>query len=199
MTGDFDIKKEKQKIRRQILTLRNRMPSSQREEKSREILRTLTDTSVYQQADILLTYVEYQSEVMTTPLIQQALSEQKQVFAPKVVGEDMVFYRIDGMDSLTEGYKGIREPVSGEIFSYQKAESKGRTILMLMPGAVFDTARHRIGYGKGFYDRYLECLSKETMEIHTAALCFSCQMLEQIPYEEHDIRPEMVLTEKKRY
>ena len=77
--------------------------------------------------------------------------------------------------------------------------------MMWMPGAVFDKERHRIGYGKGFYDRYLDRLTglekenccKWSVELHltTAALAYSCQVLTLIPYEKHDIRPDMLITE----
>lgn len=209
-----DYTKEKKELRKQILTLRNEMPHTVREEKSHKIRRTLMESKLYQEADILLTYVEYQSEVITTPLIAQACAFGKQIFAPKVFGEEMEFYRIDGIQNLTKGYHGIREPMSGQVFLEETDRLYGRDvpnlpkepntpkppkILILMPGAVFDEKRHRIGYGKGFYDRYLLRLSERGIRARTVALCYECQILPQIPYETHDIMPEMILTEEKLY
>ena len=78
--------------------------------------------------------------------------------------------------------------------------------MMWMPGAVFDRERHRIGYGKGYYDRYLGRVSDRKGGFHikdsefrlsTAALAYDCQVMRQIPCEEHDIKPDMVITEAR--
>lgn len=106
----------------------------------------------------------------------------------------MAFYQLTGMNDLREGYKGIREPISGPVFGAQP--DTGETLL-LMPGAVFDENCHRIGYGKGFYDKYLKWISEKGITVQTLALCFECQVLSEIPSETHDIRPQMVLTERK--
>ena len=185
---------EKRKLRRQILALRDAMPMAGREEKSRRILETLVSLSLYKEANTILTYVNYQSEVNTTDLVNRALTDGKQVFAPRVSGETMEFYQMTEMKDLQKGYKGIREPVSGRLFD---AEADTGHTLMLMPGAVFDEKCHRIGYGKGFYDRYLKCISETGIFVHTLALCFECQVLSEIPAEKHDVRPQMILTEKR--
>lgn len=183
---------EKKRIRKTVLALRDDMPSAILEEKSSQIMKFLFSEKAYQGADVILTYVNYQSEVITTALIERALTDGKQVFAPKVTGTEMDFYRIGGMESLTKGYRGIREPSGGEVFTKNTG-----SVLMVMPGVVFDINRHRIGYGKGFYDRYLERLADSGVNIHTAALCYECQMFGEIPYEIHDRKPDMIITEKR--
>lgn len=185
---------EKRKLRKKILALRDAMPIAEREEKSRRIMETLISMPLYREADTLLTYVNYQSEVNTTDLVNRALADGKRVFAPRVSGETMEFYQITGMGDLQTGYKGIREPVSGRLFG---AEADTGHTLMLLPGAVFDEKCRRIGYGKGFYDRYLKCISETGIFVHTLALCFECQVLSEIPAEKHDVRPQMLLTEKR--
>ncbi|MDE5933287.1 MAG: 5-formyltetrahydrofolate cyclo-ligase [Lachnospiraceae bacterium] len=185
---------EKRKLRKQILALRDAMPIEEWEEKSRQITETLVSTAYYKEADSILTYVNYKSEVNTTDLVNKALTDGKRVFVPKVFGETMDFYRITGMEELREGYKGIREPVFGRIF---EAGPDIGHVLMLMPGAVFDEKCHRIGYGKGFYDRYLKHISEAGIFVHTLALCFECQVLPEIPFEEHDVRAQLVLTESQ--
>lgn len=190
-------------MRQQILSIRDAMPPAVREEKSEKILQTLYSMRLYQEAEIILTYVDYLSEVMTTPLLGRALSEGRQVFVPKVLGEEMEFYQILSPKDLKEGYRGIKEPAIGAAFLEEmeadKTVRKADRILMLIPGVVFDKQRHRIGYGKAFYDRYMKRLELSRIRPHTLALCFECQMLECIPYEAHDVRPEMVLTEDKLY
>lgn len=185
---------EKKRIRKRILSIREEMPLTVREEKSRIIMETLFAMPLYQNSDTILTYVNYLGEVKTTDLVNKALEDGKRVFAPKVSGETMEFYQLTGMQDLQAGYKGIREPVSGPVFG---AKSNTGHTLMLMPGAVFDESCRRIGYGKGFYDRYLKRIAEDGITVHTLALCFECQVLSEIPSEMHDIRPQMVLTERR--
>ncbi len=80
--------------------------------------------------------------------------------------------------------------------------------MMWMPGAVFDRERHRIGYGKGFYDRYLARLrstavcqadGRTGLHLTTAALAYACQIVTRIPSEAHDVRPDLVITEAALY
>lgn len=178
------------------------MPLKVREEKSQMILQTLYHMPLYKETKIILSYVNYQSEVITDDLLNRALLEGKHVFVPKVLGDNMEFYQITDLNDLTEGYRGIREPISGPEFLDKLSgfhSAKTDHPLMLMPGAVFDKKRHRIGYGKGFYDRYLDRLKAADTRVHTLALCYECQMLDKIPYEAHDVRPEMILTENKIY
>ena len=193
------------------------MPQTEREEKSEIIRQKLYQMPIYQKADVILAYVDYQSEVSTTPLIERALAEGKKVYCPTVQGEEMDFYRIMGLNELQEGYKGIREPIpeikrkfdpeamnaykkvtdtEKQLYTEKKVEEK-QQILMLMPGTGFDKNRHRIGYGKGFYDRYLEKYQK--CQLKTIALCYEVQMVEEIPAENFDRKVQCIITEQKLY
>lgn len=198
-----NIKEAKRNIRKQILAIRNEIPLKLREEKSNQILQTLYGLECYKEADVILAYADYQSEVITTPLFIKALLEEKQVFAPKVSGEDMEFFQISDMADMAEGYKGIREPVSETGFmdriSYFRTLGEIPKMLMLMPGAVFDKEHHRIGYGKGFYDRYLKRLMEASINVYKIALCYECQLLNEIPHENHDVRADMIITENGIY
>lgn len=192
MGSKQNITDEKRRIRKNVLALRDAMAPAVREEKSSRIIKRLFTTEAYRSANVILTYVNYQSEVITTALIKHSLADRKLVFAPKVVENDMDFFRITGMNCLEEGYRGILEPSGNEIF-----KQNSKNTLMIMPGSVFDEKRHRIGYGKGFYDRYLMRMEKLGITIHTVALCFECQVLQNIPYGIHDRKPDFVLTEKR--
>lgn len=197
MGSKQNITDEKRRIRKNVLTLRDAMTPAVRTEKSARIVKTLFTTEAYRSADVILTYVNYQSEVMTTDFIKRSLADRKLVFAPKVTGDDMDFCRITGMSSLTEGYRGILEPSGNEIFDKKISGENLKNTLMIMPGAVFDEKRHRIGYGKGFYDRYLMHMEELGVTIHTLALCFECQVLQNIPYGMQDKKPDYILTEKR--
>lgn len=197
MGSKQNITDEKRRIRKNVLALRDAMMPAVREEKSSRIIKRLFKTEAYRRANVILAYVNYQSEVITTALIKHSLADRKLVFAPKVAGDDMYFYRITGMNCLEEGYRGILEPSGNEIFKEKIFFENSKNILMIMPGSVFDEKRHRIGYGKGFYDRYLMRMEELGITIHTVALCFECQMLQNIPYGIHDRKPDFVLTEKR--
>ena len=119
-------------------------------------------------------------------LIKEAWKAGKEVAVPKVVGKDMVFYKLTDFARLEPGYFGIPEPVSGEIVNWSKA-------LMIMPGVAFDRANHRVGYGGGFYDRYLE----KHPQLERVAIAFSFQMLPEVPTEPTDICPQIIVTEEE--
>ena len=88
-----------------------------------------------------------------------------------------------------EGYKGIREPKGDtEVYSGKDASLADKT-LMIMPGVAFDRNRNRMGYGGGFYDRFLS----DKPWMHTIAIGYQCQMFPEIPVEENDIRPGQII------
>lgn len=227
-----DIAIQKRIIRKNVLAIRDSILASDKEQYDARIRTAVTDMREYREAQSILAYASYQSEVDTSVLIKQALTDGKHVFVPKVSGTEMEFWQITASEDLQEGYRGIPEPKESISFpewaekrldtenvceakdgSVDVSSENGRRrvvkVMMWMPGAVFDQERNRIGYGRGFYDRYLNRLSsweKEICAYHedkeiqliTAALAYHCQILERIPCETHDIRPDMVITEKGR-
>lgn len=182
----------KQDIRGKYLSLRDGLPVSERLQKSREIWKNLKSEPMYRNAQAVLVYMDYRSEVMTTGLVEELLADStKKVFAPKVEGMRINFYEISSFDELEAGYQGIREPKSSRErkFDYRMAEQMHTA--MLVPGAVFDRQRGRMGYGKGFYDRFLS----DHQGIYGIALAFSCQIAKVVPMEIHDKRPDIIVTE----
>ncbi len=190
------IDSDKRQLRKKILAIRDAQPLELRQNLSFAILRKVYELDVFKEAGVILTYADYRSEVITIPLIDKALADKKQVFCPRVIGKDMDFYRIYATEDLNEGYKGIREPVSGERFD---DGDKTARCLMIMPGAVFDKKCGRIGYGGGFYDRYLSKMSENETGVKTLALAYECQLADSVPVEAHDIRPDMLVTENEIY
>ena len=185
----------KERIRKRALMLRDAMTETERNSKSRIIIEKVMETSVYRNAEIILAYVNYRSETQTDIFIKNALEAGKKVYCPKVNGEDMDFYAIDAIEELTDGYRGIKEPpVREEMLLCDKGIREGRN-MMLMPGCAFDRERNRIGYGKGYYDKYLE----KHPGLQTVAVCFECQMQEEILSDEYDKKPDMIITEENIY
>ena len=180
----------KKHIRKQVLSQRDALSQKERMAKSRLIAEKLMEMPVYKRTQQILLYASFRSEVDTSALMKQALADGKKVYCPLVRGCDMVFYRIWGETDLQAGYQGIMEPAAQEENRYcPMAED-----LLVMPGAVFDRCRNRIGYGKGFYDRFLAA----GFAGHTVALAFSVQIVGygKIPVLDTDVRPDKIVTER---
>lgn len=183
----------KKHIRDRVLRLRDAMAPEERLVKSRKIMKKLKQTEAYINAELLLTYINYKSEVETKELIGDALTLGKKVYCPKVDGENIEFYRISSKEEVRSGYKGIPEPAGHEDSRLTENEISAHRCLMLMPGSAFDHERNRIGYGKGFYDRYLE----RYPQLESIAVCFACQLVEDIPAQVYDRRPDMIISEEE--
>lgn len=180
----------KKELRRRIITERDLLSKEEREHSQMLLGQRILCHQWFCKAKELLIFVSYGSEIDTGGIIYEAHRLNKKVYVPKVEGDVMEFYRLMPNEVLKEGYKGILEPdlsKSPERFVYNK--EKVEEVLMIMPGVAFDGKRNRIGYGKGFYDKYLA--DKEDM--HTIAVGFAMQMVQEIPADEKDIRPMQVI------
>ncbi len=182
-------------IRKRILGARDGMEERERREKSLLIAERVWTHAAYRQASGLLCYAGYKSEVQTAALMEHAWKEGKRVYCPKVCGNEMEFYRIAGWGDLGAGYKGIPEPQVGEETLFSRAVMQDGNYLMIMPGCAFDKERNRIGYGGGYYDRYLE----KHGGLGTMAICYEMQIVEKIPSDFHDRKPDWILTERHVY
>lgn len=187
----------KEQLRKSILMLRDGLSSEEHKEKSRFITEHVIAHKAFQSADAYLLFCSFRSEVDTKEIIQYALKKGKPVYLPKVQGKEMEFYRIFSVENLKDGYQGISEP-EGDL-STRFVPQSDENIFVLMPGAVLDRKGNRIGYGGGFYDRYL---SRLEMEVSAKNLCkmavgFECQMVDYdiIKKEDHDIRPDYIVTD----
>lgn len=199
----------KKALRCKTLQMRNELPAEKRLSANKRITQLFLQTDAYQACKHLLLYASYGSEVDTYAILEHALSQGKNVFFPKVEGENMTFYQVWKREDLKPGYRGIPEPdildETGESSS-PKIEKPGiwnpksfRDTLLVYPGVAFDPKCNRIGYGKGFYDRFTrQCrINKQLPE--SIALAYHCQLLPEIPVQEHDEKPDQILTETKRY
>lgn len=178
----------KKVIRKQVFAARKAHTDQQIDDWSRKIAETVTALPEYSNSQRILAYADYNHEVMTKYIIEAAWNDGKEVAVPKVVGQDMVFYKLTDFAQLEKGYFGIPEPARGEIVQWEEA-------LMIMPGVAFDRQNHRVGYGGGFYDRFLE----KHPYITRVAVAFEFQMMSEVPVEPTDISPEIIVTEKEIY
>lgn len=180
----------KSQIRSRILRIRDALTKEERDRAALLLTGRILGHQWYGLSDAILCYADYGSEVSTGGLIREALSAGKRVFLPRVEGEDMVFYRIGDPTELVRGYKGIPEP-KGDTERYDGGEHTVEKTLLLMPGVAFDRHRNRIGYGKGFYDRFLA--AHPELQPRTIAVGHQCQLLGELPAEGTDIRPQQVI------
>lgn len=176
----------KKEIRKKIFAARKACTSEQIDSWSRDTTKRVVSLPAFRHAQRILVYADYNHEVVTRYLIEEAWRRGKEVAVPKVVGKDMIFYKLTDFSQLEPGYFGIPEPSEGEAVEWPQA-------LMIMPGVAFDKKNHRVGYGGGFYDRYLE----KHPEIQRVAVAFSFQILEEVPTEPTDICPQIIVTEKE--
>lgn len=178
---------DKNSIRKEVLEARKRVPELMITQRSGIICKKLVQTEAYKKAKSIWTYVSMPREVQTFPLIEAAWEDGKKVAVPKVVGSDTLqFIELTSYDQLEEGYFHVLEPTSGD-----RAEDE--SALIVMPGVAFDLSGNRIGYGKGFYDRFL--ISHPTHP--TAAFSFDFALRDHIPAEEHDQKPDLIITDRR--
>lgn len=177
----------KSKIRKEVLALRKEISENEREKSKILVSEKIIGHQWYYSSDTILLYKSYGSELDTDFIAEDAFKKGKKVYYPKVCGEVMEFYRVTSLDMLKSGYKGILEPEETEKFCCEEQNSK--RVLMVMPGVAFDVLRNRIGYGKGYYDKYLS----DKPSIYTIAIGYACQMVDKIEANETDIRPMQVI------
>lgn len=180
----------RKQIRERIKIKRSLISEVTLKEKSQLIFEKIIQTQEYKEADAVLVYVDYNHEVMTRDLMKHALQERKSVFCPKVLGEEIDFFKIYDLNELTDQYKQILEP-KANLSSLFSRLNLDKPSLIIMPGLAFDRERNRLGYGMGYYDRYLYRFPM----IPTIALALDCQIVDSIPFEKNDIRPSRIETE----
>lgn len=185
----------KQEIRKEVLAKRLMLSEQEVFIKSEKICKNLLRMEAYCQADVLLLYAPIRKEVQVDKIFQDGIKKGKRIYFPKVLDkETMNFYQIDNPAELREGCMGIMEPlpsVDKQFFYSQVVEKEQKKTFMLMPGVAFSKSGFRIGYGGGYYDRYLQ--DKPLMI--KAALCYEMQMVSTLSHDTHDIKADCVITE----
>ena len=173
----------KQELRKAIRERKRSMTPEEIESRSQALCCKFLESDAYRQAETLYGYLPYNQEVRTVPILARALADGKKVAVPKVYGDEMKFIYLDDLTQVATGYAGIPEPIAdGPV-------AEDRDALVLMPGLAFDPQGHRIGYGGGFYDKFL---FREPGH-KTVALCYEFQMVERLETEEFDIPVDVVI------
>ena len=174
---------DKTALRKTIRERKRAMTPAEIEEKSRILGEKFLASEAYKNAKTIYGYLPYNQEVRKVPMLRQALADGKRVAVPKVYGEEMKFLYMTDLDRVEKGYAGIPEPIDDGPLA------EDPTALVLMPGLAFDPEGHRIGYGGGFYDKFLASEPGHP----TLALCYDFQMLPKLETEEFDIPVDWVI------
>ncbi len=180
----------KRSLRSQLLSQRRALGHDAWLESSRAAQLNLLSLAEYQNAECVALYAPFQNETDTADILSDAFASGKRVLYPAVCGDQMVFRLVEGLHMLQEGAFGILEPCAiGTDHQANEAD------LIVVPGVVFDLTGHRIGYGKGFYDRFLHNPERKA---HLVGLCHDFQLVDNaIPGEHHDIPMEIIVSNKR--
>ena len=167
---------------------RKNISASEKANYNLRIFVQLINSKLFSNAETILTYVSFGSEVDTEMIIDYALKMGKTVAVPYCSGSQMLFFQINSFSDLQKGKFGIPT-----VFNINGLEIKDfNNALCLVPGLSFDLKGNRLGYGGGYYDRYIAKHGK-TSNFQTVSLALSCQFYDGvIPMEEHDIRPDFI-------
>ena len=182
----MEIKKD---IRKRILRQRQMLSEEEQKAYSLRVASRVTAHPLFLRAEDIFCYLPVKGEVDTSAILQTAWKQGKRTAVPKVISKtEMQFYYINSYEELREGTYGILEPITGRL-------AEPHTALVILPGTVFDIQCNRIGYGGGYYDRYLAA----HRSYRTMALAYSVQIVPELPKEDHDIPVEYLITESEEY
>lgn len=190
-----DVKLQRGELRRRMLEQRGQLRAEQRLEMERALLQRLCALPAIQKAGVFFVYCSYRSEVGTGELIDQLLRLGKTVCVPlcDAAAVSMVAVRItDPSKDLLPGYKGIPEP-HPQLASTQSIEATSLEVVII-PGAVFDRRGYRLGYGGGYYDRFLALEAPQALRV---GLAFDLQLVEHLPDAVHDVPLDLLVTERQ--
>lgn len=138
---------------------------------------------------VIMSYVSLPSEVPTFKILKKVLSDKKILVVPKTVGEDIIPVRVENLENLSPGAFNVLEPSSSESYNIEDLE------VIIVPGVAFNTNRHRIGHGKGHFDRFIKSLPDKVLKV---GLAYDFQIIDEDFIDEWDEEMDIIITEKRR-
>jgi 5-formyltetrahydrofolate cyclo-ligase len=184
----------KQDVRKKIKSTLSNMKRDDRKAKSERIASGLFSLEAWKNARAVLTFLSLDEEINTDGIIKKSGSDEKLVLIPRVSGHELVFHPLRDNMRYTNHKLGMREPhIDEPVVETGKLASP---FIIVVPGLAFDREKHRLGRGGGFYDRFLKNLRQQAgIDFTAIGVCFSEQLLETIPFFEHDESVDIVVTE----
>jgi 5-formyltetrahydrofolate cyclo-ligase len=181
----------KKKIRQDLLAALASAPSEYLAESSRSIMDVILASDEYAAASTIFTYVGVDSEILTLPLIEAALASGKRICVPKTYPNSVMdAVQINDVNDLIATYRGLLEPADGNAAIVPQNEIE----LIIVPCLSCDPFGNRIGYGGGYYDRYLKNANVETRKL---AVCRKRFLSMHLPHGENDVRMDGYITENR--
>jgi len=183
--------KSKETLRKAILALRKDQDKEDKFKSDKKIISTLTDLEIYKKAKTIFVYVSVNEEVNTRSFIEEALGVGKIIAVPKTYkgNKEMKAVIIKSLEDLEPARFNLLEPKDDS-----RVLEKEEIDLIVVPGAVFDLNLNRIGYGGGYYDRFLKDIEFKNNKV---ALAYDFQVLDKIEVESHDMKMDLVITGKR--
>jgi 5-formyltetrahydrofolate cyclo-ligase len=183
----------KASLRQALLEKRDAIPPEVRRVKDRLIRERLLSLGEIKNVQTIFIFASFRSEIDTSGIIESVLGEGKRIVLPVVDREQhrLLLYEIKNLDELTPGYMGIPEP---SVRSDERLLSINDIDAVVIPGAGFDPAGNRIGYGGGYYDILLSGLQRR---IPVIAPAFEEQLVDSVPSEPHDVRVDLIVTDRR--
>ncbi len=189
MASSYGTDADKSSLRRTYRAARATIPPEGRERSDAAIAESLARHPVFEAAELVLSYVSFGHEVGTRGLIGSLLAEGRRVAVPLTAADrTMTFHEIASLDELSPGAMGILEPAA-DVPALTAADMVGS--VCLVPGLVFDGAGHRVGYGGGYYDRFLELYPGDKFGLARITMLSS----NPLPVGENDVPVDFIATE----
>ena len=191
MASSYGTDADKSSLRSNYLAVRKSIPARSRLESDSSIESALWAFPLFAEAPLVLSYVSFSAEVGTRSVIERVLEEGRRVGVPRidVASRTMTFHEISSLDELELGMKGILEPSAAATRLSEPAQLVGS--VCLVPGLVFDGAGHRVGYGGGYYDRFLAFYPGDKIGLARTGMISS----NPLPVEKGDVPVDFIATE----
>jgi 5-formyltetrahydrofolate cyclo-ligase len=178
----------KRPIREQLLAQRRHRSAEDCLRLSLLIQARFLDSAAYRQAGSIGLYSPMLNEVQTELVARRCLADGKRLSYPRIKGGGLEFVAVSGLGELAPGTYGIPEPTGEALVPYPELE------LLVVPGVAFDLSGHRLGYGKGYYDR---TLARCVAFLERVGFAYEFQVVEQLPADPHDCRLTRLVTEQR--
>lgn len=187
----YKLREEKIAMRKRYLEMRRALDPDRKSKMDQKIFSVFTSLVSYRYADTVLIYYPKPREVNTLPIIEAALASGKRVALPlcREQNSQMDYYYINSLDDLEEGLYGIPAPKK-DCEPFDKS-NQGKSVIAVIPALSFDKKGYRLGYGKGYYDRYMSNLKASCV-----GLVYTDFIAESLPIGRYDLRVDLLVTEK---
>ena len=193
---------EKSFLRKEMKRLRKAMDDDERLTKNQKILENLINSSSFKNSRWFYVYVSYATEADTKKIIEYLFglkaNREVHVAVPRVLGDEMEFFEIDSLDELKKGCMGILEPFNDRKVDIESIKVPEKAV-MILPGLAFDMEHRRVGYGGGFYDKYLYRYGADRFLKTGICYDFQIQKYDMIEADDNDIKVDMVVTDRAYY